>query len=300
MKPVFEGRPYKGVSLSEELTSNQEKILEENIVWAFGSLEPTSFVTRLLSNHFATLNQPLFALFLNGFLITKEMTTSLEFHQNRFDYFFNYGYKDVWQFYLRKLILNRIYAQFRDLSKKIIIKEPNGSLAADIISELHPNSKIIILIQDARNFKFSYARSENEIDPEGENVLVLEDNERELFVKKEAKKWVRDMEILMNTYNHHSDELRCLLRYEDLRKNTVRELQKIYSFLDIDIKKEELERLASKYSFENIPDDLKGKGKNRRSATPGKWKENFSDEEKKIMTKIMGTMLNKLGYSTTT
>ena len=299
MKPVFEGRSYKGVSLSEELTSNQEKILEENIVWAFGSLEPTSFVTRLLSNHFATLNQPLFALFLNGFLITKEMTTSLEFHQNRFDYFFNYGYKDIWQFYLRKLILNRIYAQFRDLSKKIIIKEPNGSLAADIIAECFPHSKIVIVLRDGRDIV------DSKIDANLEEGWIAKRRgfvnfDRLGFIKDRARSWALLIQILMNTYEHHSDELRYLLRYEDLRKNTVRELQKIYSFLDIDIKKEELERLASKYSFENIPDDLKGKGKNRRSATPGKWKENFSDEEKKIMTKIMGTMLNKLGYNTTT
>jgi len=37
------------------------------------------------------------------------------------------------------------------LSKNIIIKEPNGSFAADVIAECLPDSKIIVLIRDGRD-----------------------------------------------------------------------------------------------------------------------------------------------------
>ena len=40
----------------------------------------------------------------------------------------------------------------------------------------------------------------------------------------------------------------------------------------------------------------KGRGKFTRSATPGKWKENFSEEEIKIMDQEMGDLLKNLGY----
>ncbi len=40
----------------------------------------------------------------------------------------------------------------------------------------------------------------------------------------------------------------------------------------------------------------KGKGQFRRFATPGKWKENFTDEEKKTVENMIGDTLRKMGY----
>ena len=101
---------------------------------------------------------------------------------------------------------------------------------------------------------------------------------------------------LIKTYENHSKNKRFLVHYEDLRKNTLEELEKIYKFLEIDIKRNELEELVEKYSFENIPEKDKGEGKFARSASPGKWKENFTEEEKKLMSEIMGEKLKGLGY----
>ena len=50
------------------------------------------------------------------------------------------------------------------------------------------------------------------------------------------------------------------------------------------------------YSFENIPDEEKGSGKVTRYANPGKWKNNFSDQEKNLIDQLMGETLYKLGY----
>jgi len=41
---------------------------------------------------------------------------------------------------------------------------------------------------------------------------------------------------------------------------------------------------------------MKGEGKFYRSASPGKWKEHFSDEEKETMNKVMNDTLNQLKY----
>ncbi len=127
-------------------------------------------------------------------------------------------------------------------------------------------------------------------------VSTLDTNERLSFIETYGKIWVKLMEILMKTYQNHSKELRLLVKYEELRKNTVEELKKIYDFLQIDINGKELEDLVTKYSFENVPSELKGKGKFRRFATPGKWKENFSKSEISLMEKIMGKTLGELGY----
>ena len=110
-------------------------------------------------------------------------------------------------------------------------------------------------------------------------------------------KWVKEMEILEKSYENHSSENRIKVKYENLRTNTITELEKIYKFIDISISKEDLQKIVEKYSFENIPDRNKGPGKVTRSASPGKWKENFSEEEQTIMNKIMGDALKRLGYN---
>jgi hypothetical protein len=73
-------------------------------------------------------------------------------------------------------------------------------------------------------------------------------------------------------------------------------LKKIYEFLEIEISDKELTKIVEKSSFEKIPKGQRGSGKFARSATPGKWKENFSPEEQKIMTEIMSDTLKEMGY----
>jgi len=107
---------------------------------------------------------------------------------------------------------------------------------------------------------------------------------------------VKVVKFLMKSYDSHPKERRILIRYEDLINQTFDEVKKIYEFLEIDIKKEELEELIKKYDFKNIPESEKGKGQFRRFATPGKWKENFTEEEKKTVENMIGDTLRKMGY----
>ena len=90
--------------------------------------------------------------------------------------------------------------------------------------------------------------------------------------------------------------MRYLLYYEDLIANTTQELKKLYQFLEIDIDEKKLNNIVEKYSFENIPQEKKGKGKFRSFASPGKWKENFSNDEKEVMNNILKDTLQKMGY----
>ena len=50
-------------------------------------------------------------------------------------------------------------------------------------------------------------------------------------------------------------------------------------------------------TFTNKEYSLKGKGKFVRFASPGKWKENFTEKEIKTIQEIMGPTLTKLGYA---
>ena len=129
--------------------------------------------------------------------------------KNRPDYFFSEKYKNTWKIYLRKLILHRIYAQFPTLEKTIVIKEPNGSFASDIISECLPNSKIIIDFRDARDVllaqttalsKGGYAAKEDQ------RWEPLAGRRKLNFIKTMAYRWLVLADILLKAYNSHSEE----------------------------------------------------------------------------------------------
>lgn len=285
----------------KELTPEQEEMLEQNLVWIFGSTRSgtTWLGLELLSHNTHSINESYITHHL-GFrqeAITDEVIRGFDRRYEEPDYFFSKQFQDTWIFYLRKMILNRIYAQVTDLSKKIVLKEPMRIGASDIISKCLPKSRIIILMRDGRDILDSRIDARQEDSWAAKTgVSTLESSDRLTFIETYGKIWVKLMEILMNTFHNHPKDLRFLVKYEELRKNTVEELKKIYDFLQIDIKKNELEDLVKKYSFENVPSELKGKGKFRRYAVPGKWKENFSKSEISLMDKIMGKTLGELGY----
>ena len=91
------------------------------------------------------------------------------------------------------------------------------------------------------------------------------------------------MDTVMKCYDSHSKENKMMLTYEKLRYDTLEELKRIYEFVGIRINEDQLNKIVEKSKFENIPEDQKGDGQFKRFATPGKWKENFSDEEYDIL-----------------
>jgi len=285
-----------------ELNPKNELSLEKNIVWVFGSIRggTTWLGSQLLSYNTQIMSEPRFARFVGDRRMWIEVNGKKEEIQGKNpDYIFSHKTKKTWLYFLRKLILNRVYSQYPDLLKKIVMKEPLEKGGSDIISECLPNSKIIILLRDGRDVvdsKLDALRDENSWGVVKEGRKPINPANRLHYIQNYSQNWVELMEDLMRAYNNHAENLRILVRYEDLRNNTVDELKKIYEFLQIEIKNEELEKLVSKYSFENIPAESKGQGKFTRFASPGKWKENFNEKEKNLMDSIMGKTLAQLHY----
>jgi len=291
---------FKGKKLPD-LNDEQELALEKNIVWVFAfPRSGTQWLgTQLLIHNNNILSGPSIGIHLGstqGGMENKFMR-NFDFLHKKEGYFFSDLYKETWTYFLRKLILNRIYAQFHDLTKKVIAPDPEGSEGADIFAECLPQSKLIWLQRDGRDsvdsvvdaFKQGSWHSEIGVNPPN-------DSSRLITVKRASMRWVKRMEILNTAFENHPKELRYKIKYEDLRKNTVDKLRKIYEFIRVDLTQKDLEFIVDKYSFENIPEKKKGSGKVTRSASPGKWRENFSEDEIKTMQEIMGETLSRLGY----
>ena len=294
------------------LSEEEELALEKNLVWVFADRRSgtTWLAKELLSHQTKTMDEPLIGLHLGGRVFlrphlwsikeTDGFARTIDLEKQRDDYFFSEKYSNGWKIFLRKLILNRIYEQFKNVSSKIIIKEPSGSMTSDVIAKCLPYSKIIILLRDGRDVVDSKI---DESMPDGWEIELKKGNREPIteedklhWIDSYSRMWVSQMKILMKTYEHHHKDLRYLLRYEDLIKNTLSELKKLYSFIGIKIDQSILKEVIEKYSFENIPENEKGRGKFRRFAIPGKWKEDFNEKEKMELDKILKNTLQKLGY----
>jgi len=282
----------------QELTALQEDELEKNLIWVFtmGRSGSSWLARELLSFNTYYINEPSLTNHLGaplGGRIKYSMKKRIIDHRKENgDYFFSEQFKHVWNYYLRKLVLNRIYVQIKDTTRKIIIKEASINDASDVISEILPNCKVIILYRDGRDVVDSQVNARL---PGGWVPNVLSEENKLNFIEKASWDWVFVTENLLKTANSRN-HIAYTIKYEDLLSNTFDEMKKIYKFLEIDISDDGLQKIVNKYSFENIPSELKGSGKFYRSASPGKWKENFIEEEQKLINEIMGTTLQKLGY----
>ena len=283
----------------EELSPDQELELEQKIIWILGARRSgTTWLSQLLSYQTNYLHEPNITDHLTIMESGGSFTRRIDVRKNVRSYFFCQNYKYTWLYYLKKLILYRIHAEFQDLSKKIVVKEPTLELDAfDIIAEAMPQSKFILIVRDGRDVMDSHidARQEGGWQIKNQSGIIKQED-RMPFIKRQSQMWIKEMADLLKTYESGSKHLRFLVRYEDLRANTFEILKQIYKFIEIEISDEDLRKVIDKYNFEKIPESKKGAGKFYRSATPGLWRERFSQEEKDAAWKVMGEMLTKLGY----
>jgi len=286
------------------LTSDEENILEKNMVWIFGMHRSgtTWLAKKLLFHQTLVWNEPAIGYILGQYRLPKVIHGELVIPRNKIssgeDFFFHNQYKNAWLYFLRKLILGRAFAQFQEITKKLVIKEPNGSIGSDMICEALPKSKIIIVIRDCRDVVDSRVDGASKGGYRSNRIRwsISEHNKMD-FVREESETIVKTWEVLDRAYENHPSELRFKVKYENLLKNTSEELSKIYNFLGIDIKEDVLNEIITKSDFKKIPEEQRGTGKTTRFATPGKWRENFNEQEIDLMNNILGNTLKHLGYS---
>lgn len=290
--------PGAGGALSPE----QELALERNLVWVFGS--PRSGTTwlakSLLGYETILLNEPLIGDHLAAAReLGDTFVRRIDEHRTSNSYFFSQKYRSVWESWLRKLLLNRIHAQFNCLTKRIIIKEPNGSMAADMIAECLPESRVIIVLRDGRdvlNSQITALSKGGYVVKEEKRFEPLTGGRRRISIIRHAKKWVALIRVLDSTRKNHEVTLCYTVRYEDLLKDTVKEVRDLYRFLSVEIPTPVLESTVSRSAIGNIGKKSKGIGTVRQFGTSGKWKDRFDEQEKVIIEKIMGSTLRRLEY----
>jgi hypothetical protein len=290
-------------------TDDELATLESKLVWIFGSPRSgSSWMLRLLTGHpdIAPVNESYVGAHLVPVGGEVEAGEYYEHGERAEDasYFFARDYMPVLRPLLQELVLRGFDNQLRHMGfdpvpKWVVIKEPNGSHAADTIVSLLPRSRVLFLLRDGRDVVDSILDAMLGSDSwwaERTRQLGRPPQERLAFVVQHSELWVRRTMASQRAFEAVPEEQRLLVRYEEILSDTPTQLRRIFDWLDLGVNEENLETIVKRQAFDSAPKDRRGPGKPMRAATPGLWRENLTEDEQRTMHDIMGAKLGELGY----
>jgi hypothetical protein len=283
--------------------------LEEKLVWIFGSPRSgSSWMLRLLTGHpdIAPVNESYLGAHLVPVGGEVEAGEYYEHGERAEDasYFFARDYMPVLRPLLHELALRGFDNQLRHMGfdpvpRWVVIKEPNGSHAADTIVSLLPRSRMLFLLRDGRDVVDSLVDAMLGSQgwwTERTRQLGRPPQERRAFLVQHSELWVRRTMASQRAFESLPDGQRLLVRYEDILSDTPTQLRRIFDWLGLELNDKSLATIVERHAFDSAPRDRRGPGKPMRAATPGLWRENLTEEEQRTMHEIMGSKLAELGY----
>ena len=219
------------------------------------------------------------------------------------DYFFSKPYEATWRPLLRDLILGRIAAQIEKSAQRssrpiVVIKEPHGSLAADLLMSTLPESRLIFLLRDGRDVVDSDLDAATSDEWGGAELEGFETKliDRSAFIRYRAHAWLWNVDSVNRAFLEHPPDRRVLVRYEDLRANTDAVFAELCRSLGLGLTSQEIQDAVERFAFERIPAVQRGPGQFARAATPGLWRTNLSPQEQELLADLIGDRLHELGY----
>jgi hypothetical protein len=210
-------------------------------------------------------------------------------------------YRDAWLRSIRNFVLESASVRFAKVAENdyLVVKEPNGSIGAPLLMEALPESRMILLVRDPRDVVAS------NLNALGEGGWLAEQHRGasrpagglarrnpDAAIKRRAKRYVENVGNAKDAFESHGGR-KVLIRYEDLRADTLGTMRRLYSTLDMFVKEEDLIRMIERYAWENIPDEEKGPGKFNRKATPGGWREDLTPEQAEIVEESTAPLLEE-------
>jgi len=209
-------------------------------------------------------------------------------------------YKDVWLRSIRNFILDGANARFPELGGGYLaVKEPGGSVGAGLIMEALPESGMVLLVRDPRDVVASWldatrkggwqTRRRGEGGRRAESLAETNPN---AFVRRHADAYLQHVGGARRAYEAHEGR-KVVVRYEDLRADTLGTMKRMYGELDVPVEEARLAKAVEKHSWENIPEEEKGQGKFYRKATPEAWREDLTRRQVKTVERITAPLLEE-------
>ena len=209
--------------------------------------------------------------------------------------------RESWLKSMRSFVLNEASVRFPGVADEgyLVIREPNGSIGAPLLMEALPESRMIFLVRDprdviasaldaARKGSWLYKRRIEE----GAGRAKRFDMPPEVLVQSTATMYLQNVGNSKDAYEAHGGP-KVLVKYEDLRADTLGTMRRVYFELGIEVNEEELARAVKEHAWENVPEEEKGEGKFHRKATPGGWREDLTPEQVETVERITAPLLEE-------
>jgi len=272
------------------VAGDRDGVRPENVVWIFGAGRTGSTWLAAMMGE------------LSGQTVWFEPWVGALFDPNHLrledrkgkHFIFSPRYKETWLKSIRRFVLDGANARFPEAARHdryLVIKEPGGSDGAPLLMEALPESRMVLLVRDPRDVVASWMDARKEggwRDAPGKGGTA----DAGEMVSRRAKKYMENVGGSKKAYDLHGGR-KVLVRYEELRDDTLETMKRLYSTLGIPVDEGELRRSVEKHSWENIPQEEKGEGKFYRKATPGGWREDLTPEQAQIVEQITAPLLRE-------
>lgn len=276
--------------------TSQDGLNPENIVWIFGSGRTGS--TWLMSmmgklpSH-AMWNEPLVGDLFGHYYYGRGS------HRLEDETFILANtYRDAWLRSVRNCVLEGANARYPKMSKDdyLVIKEPHGPRGAQLLLEALPESRMIFLIRDPRDVALSALHAvritSRRNSPHNERLQKQAKEQTDIFLRNRTKSYAQDIGYVERAYEGH-DGRKALVRYEDLRNDTLGNMRRIHDELGIPLDDGSLSQVVEKYSWEKIPESSKGEGKGRYKGIAGRWRTELTSEQVALIEKETDWILDR-------
>jgi hypothetical protein len=273
-------------------------IKPENLIWIFGVARTgSSWLSAMmgdLQGH-ARWNEP----YVGDVFGYAYFARAWPAQRKRPDYVLGDEHREARLRSIRAFVLEAAASRFLGMINGggyLVIKEPNGSIGAPLLMEALPESRMVLLVRDPRDVvasmlaaqkknSWGYVEARKEVD-------VSADENPDEFVRVRAHLYMGSLERAKQAYEAHGGP-KVTVRYEVLRYDTLEELRRIYTELDVPVREKELQRIVEKHAWENIPEEKKGAYQPRRKAKPGGWQEDLTSEQAKTVEEITASVIQE-------
>jgi hypothetical protein len=208
--------------------------------------------------------------------------------------------REAWTRALRDFVLRTAWASHPAVTPEryLIVKEPGGAVGAPLLMAALPESRMVLLVRDPRDFAASVldATRKGGWMQEGMDEWARKDLDSEKDVRRYlralSRQYVRQMGNGKKAFDDH-DGPKIMIKYDDLRTHTLRTMRDLCSALELPVTEQGLAQVVDKHSFENIPQRERGEGKFYRKATSGGWKDDLTPEQARIVEDITAPLIEE-------